>query len=224
MGDVQQLELIKKLSSRMSGPILEIGSKRYGEPPISFDYRTLFPSSLKYVGVDAAPGTGVDVVADMTSNIDVLRTQLGQERFNTIICLSVIEHVPDIFAFARNVEELLDEGGMAVISAPFTWELHGYPGDYWRFTMEGIRYLFSSIDFDLQLSQLHIDGGDTVSLDEAGNDPNRWTMYFSAAERSNRSTLGRVKRVGFSLLRRAVGLKKNMFYSSMYDMVGFKKR
>ena len=159
----------------------------------------------------------------MTSSIDILRGKLGRERFNTIICMSVIEHVRDIFTFSRNVEALLDKGGLAVISAPFAWEVHGYPGDYWRFTAEGIRYLFPSIDFDPGLSQLHIDGGGTVSLDKAGSDLNRWMMYVSAAERSDRSLRGRVKRIGFSLLRRAVGLKKNMFYSSLFDMVGFKK-
>ncbi len=41
MGDIQQFELIRTLAPRIEGPILEIGSKRYADPPISFDYRTL---------------------------------------------------------------------------------------------------------------------------------------------------------------------------------------
>ena len=224
MGDLQQVELIQKLAPRMSGPILEIGSKRYGEPPISYNYRTLFPAATSYVGIDAEAGDGVDVVADMTGDMDALRKQIGTQRVRSIICLSVLEHVLDIFSFARNVEALLDEGGMVILSVPFAWEIHAYPGDYWRFTPEAIRYLFSGIDFDPGLSQVHTDWGRTRSLATTGGDPNKWTMHFPAVERNDRSARGRLKRVGFSLLRRAVGLQKNMLYSTMFDMVGFKRR
>lgn len=223
MGDYQQIELIRELAPRIRGPILEIGSKRYAEPPISFDYRTLFSSEMEYVGVDAEPGSGVDKVVDMTAQVTTIRDQLGAKPFDTIICLSVLEHVKDIFGFARNVESLLHEGGMLILSVPFSWEIHAYPGDYWRFTPEAVRYLFGNIDFDLQLSRLHTDWGRTLRLQAAG-DLNRWTMYFSAAERADRSIRGRLKRMSYSLVRRALGLKNNMLYSSMFDMVGFKKR
>jgi len=58
MGDIQQFELIRKLAPSIQGPILEIGSKRYADPPISFDYRTLFPTATDYIGVDAEEGKG----------------------------------------------------------------------------------------------------------------------------------------------------------------------
>lgn len=224
MGDVQQYELIQKLAPRMQGPVLEIGSKRYGDPPISYNFRTVFPAATPYVGVDAEAGDGVDVVADMTADIDALRRQVGAAPFRSVICLSVLEHVRDIFRFARNVEALVEEGGTVILSVPFAWEVHAYPGDYWRFTPEAIRYLFPAFDFDPRLSQLHTDWGRTMSLEEAGSDPNRWMMYFSAEERNDRTARGRLKRMSFSLLRRAVGLKKNMLYSTMFDMVGTKRK
>lgn len=224
MGDIQQLGLIRTLAPRIRGPILEIGSKRYAEPPISFDYRTLFPAGTDYVGVDAEPGSGVDKVVDMAADIQAIQGQLGTKRFNTIICLSVLEHVKDIFAFARNVETLMQPDGMLIMSVPFSWEIHAYPGDYWRFTPEAVRYLFDNIDFDPRLSRLHTDWGRALSLEAAGGELNRWTMSFSAAERADRSLRGRMRRMSFSLVRRLLGLKNNMLYSSMFDMVGFKKR
>jgi len=223
MGDIQQFELIGTLAPRIQGPILEIGSKRYADPPISFDYRTLFPATTDYVGVDAEAGKGVDIVLDMTATSDVLREKLGARQYGSIICLSVLEHVKDIVSFSRNVEGLLKKDGMLVLSVPFAWEIHAYPGDFWRFTPEAVRYLFANVEFDPHLSQLHTDWGRTISLNDAGGDLNRWTMYFSAAERADRSALGRLRRVGFSLLRRVFGMKKNMLYSTMFDMVGFKK-
>jgi len=223
MGNIQQFALVKRLAPQMRGPVLEIGSKRYADPPISFDYRTLFPAGTDYVGADAEAGSGVDIVLDMTAGIEVLREKLGQRQYGAVICLSVLEHVKDIFSFSRNVEELLQPGGMLVLSVPFSWEIHAYPGDYWRFTPEAVRYLFANVDFDQHLSQFHTDWGRTMSLEDAGDDLNRWTMYFSAAERADKSARGRLRRVGFSLLRRVFGLKKNMLYSTMFDMVGSKE-
>jgi SAM-dependent methyltransferase len=223
MGDIQQYELIQTLAPRMQGPILEIGSKRYAGPPISFDYRTLFAASTDYVGVDAEAGTGVDIVLDMTASVEALREKLGTQQYGAIICLSVLEHVKDIMSFSRNVEGLLRRGGMLVLSVPFSWEIHAYPGDYWRFTPEAVRFLFGDVDFDLRLSRLHTDWGRNMSLLDAGGELNKWSMYFSAAERGDRSMRGRLRRVGFSLLRRVFGMQKNMLYSTMFDMVGFKK-
>jgi SAM-dependent methyltransferase len=223
MGNVQQIDLVKRLAPKMRGSVLEIGSKRYAEPPISFDYRMLFPVGTEYVGVDAEAGTGVDIVLDMTASIDILRARLGQRQYGAIICLSVLEHVKDIFSFSRNVEGLLRPGGVLVLSVPFAWEIHAYPGDYWRFTPEAIRYLFRNVEFDQRLSRFHADWGRTMSLEDAGDDLNRWMMYFSASERADKSALGRLRRIGFSFLRRAFGMKKNMLYSTMFDMVGFKK-
>jgi len=223
MGDIQQVELIRTLAPRIQGPILEIGSKRYADPPISFDYRTLFPAAAEYVGVDAEEGKGVDVVLDMTASREVLREKLGARLYGAVICLSVLEHVKDIVSFSRNVQDLLKKDGLLVLSVPFAWEIHAYPGDFWRFTPEAVRYLFANVEFDLGLSQLHTDWGRTMSLNDTGGDLNKWTMYFSAAERADRSARGRFRRVGFSLLRRVFGMKKNMLFSTMFDMVGFKK-
>src|SRR5262245_53111639 len=54
MGDVNQFEWVKKQAHRVSGPILEIGSKHYAK--VSYDYRSLFAGHGTYVGTDMAPG------------------------------------------------------------------------------------------------------------------------------------------------------------------------
>ena len=48
---------------------------------------------------------------------------------------------------AKNLEALLEKGGHLFISAPFSWEYHAFPDDYWRFTPSGIRALFQDIEF-----------------------------------------------------------------------------
>ena len=50
--------------------------------------------------------------------------------------------VKDIYKFAKNVTHIIYKGGVIFVSVPFTWEYHGYPDDYWRFTPAAIEYLF----------------------------------------------------------------------------------
>jgi SAM-dependent methyltransferase len=48
----------------------------------------------------------------------------GQD-FNTIVCLNVIEHVPDDIGALRNVHETLTDGGTAIVLVPYGPELYG---------------------------------------------------------------------------------------------------
>jgi len=213
---------MKDLAPRLRGPILEIGSKRYGGYPMFFDYRTLFPEGTKYVGADMEAGDGVDAVADLTEDIEVIRQKLGTASFQTIICLSVMEHVGDIAAFSRNVEALLEPGGTLVLSVPFVWEIHAYPYDYWRFTPRAIEFLYRNIAFDPAISRLHTDTGRVASLRDVGDDMNRFVKMIYKP--GGKKTIGqRVRIMGYSLFRRMLGLGKNPLYNTHIEMVGRRK-
>jgi len=45
--------------------------------------------------------------------------------FDTVVCLNVIEHVPDDIGALRNVRENLTDGGRAIVLVPFGPELYG---------------------------------------------------------------------------------------------------
>jgi len=169
MGDIFQFEWVKSLAGELKGPVLEIGSKRYGGPPIFFDYRAIFPSGTPYLGVDMEPGEGVDLVLDMASALTAVKGNFNGKTFNSIICMSVLEHVKDVFSLARNISALLSEGGTAILSVPFSWGIHSYPDDYWRFTPNAMRYLFPALQFDNQRSWLHTASGRRLRLDEPGD-------------------------------------------------------
>jgi hypothetical protein len=49
---------------------------------------------------------------------------------------------------ARAIEELMDVDGVLYVSVPFAWRIHRIPVDLWRFTPQGIDYLFPRIEFD----------------------------------------------------------------------------
>jgi SAM-dependent methyltransferase len=146
MGDVNQLDWVRRHAANLRPPFLEIGSKHYG--PVSQDYRTLLAGRGPYLGTDLAPGDGVDVVADLTADFEALPEPLRLVKFRTIICLSVMEHVRDVYKFAANLRRLLADDGVALVSVPWVWRFHGYPSDYWRFSPEALKFLFEPLALD----------------------------------------------------------------------------
>jgi len=146
MGDINQYIWMEKYKDLVKGPVLEIGSKHYADD-VSINYRQIF-DSLEYIGTDMQAGPNVDKVIDFTQDIDVIRKQLDGKKINTIICCSVLEHVDNVFKMAENISSILEPGGVLFISVPFHWRFHGYPSDYWRFTPEGVKYMFKNFAFD----------------------------------------------------------------------------
>jgi SAM-dependent methyltransferase len=53
----------------------------------------------------------------------------------------VLEHVPDPITATRNLLQLLRPGGHLIVNTPFLVRIHGSPGDFWRFTPDGMRLL-----------------------------------------------------------------------------------
>jgi SAM-dependent methyltransferase len=146
MGDINQLLFIKKHIDKVKSPILEVGSKDYGNTQ---DLRSLFKDA-DYTGIDMEDGKGVDIVLDLTEDFNYVDAKLKNKRFQIIICFSVLEHCADPFKMCSNIEKLLKKDGMVFVSVPFSWRIHGYPDDYWRFTPEGIKKLFPGLEFDLK--------------------------------------------------------------------------
>lgn len=148
MGDENQLIFVRKYSKELRGPFLEVGSRDYGNTQ---DLRSIFNDKGKYIGLDLSEGKGVDIILDLTQEFEKIDKALNEERFNTIICLSVLEHCEQPFVMADNLTRLLRKGGHIIISVPFAYVFHGYPSDYWRFTHEGVKKLFPKINFDIRL-------------------------------------------------------------------------
>jgi SAM-dependent methyltransferase len=83
---------------------------------------------------------------------DIQNLPLPDASEDAIVCLSILEHVPDPFASFREMHRVLKSGGYCFIYVPFLFYYHaeeGYYGDYWRFTEDSLRFLskdFSSIE------------------------------------------------------------------------------
>ena len=134
MGDVNQLSYLKRFMPRVTGPILEIGSKDYGS---TSSFRDFYPG-CEYVGVDMEAGKNVDLVVDLTAGVGGLHTG----HFALGICCSVLEHVRKPWVFAQHLTSVLRGDGVLYMSVPWVWRYHAYPDDYFRFSWRGIMELF----------------------------------------------------------------------------------
>jgi len=64
--------------------------------------------------------------------------------FDLVICEQVLEHVVNPLKAVATLRELCKPDGHVFVSTPFLVRLHSHPGDYWRFTPDGMEVLLRS--------------------------------------------------------------------------------
>jgi SAM-dependent methyltransferase len=73
---------------------------------------------------------------------NLLALQFPDASFDFVLCDQVLEHVEG--SPQQAVDEIwrvLRPGGVAVITSCFVYRLHNAPGDFWRFSPDGLRLL-----------------------------------------------------------------------------------
>ncbi len=119
-----------------------------------------FGTKAEFVGLDLAEGSNVDCVADICSDPRTLKSRLGEEPFDLVLCCHVLEHTRHPARAARNIERALRPGGLAYVAAAWSQAFHATPDDYWRFSARGLMLLFGQ----LEVASSFYSGGD-VGLD-----------------------------------------------------------
>lgn len=124
------------------GLILDIGG---GTPWVTGwihkKYRPIFEKKVKCV--DVAPDTHPHIVADVM-NLPFVDNSVGG-----IICNAVLEHIPDPLEAIDEMYRVLEPRGRLAFYVPWIFHYHASPHDYYRYSIEGVRYLvrhFSYVD------------------------------------------------------------------------------
>lgn len=61
--------------------------------------------------------------------------------FDAVLCNAVLEHVGDAEAATRELARVVAPGGHVVVAVPFLQPYHPCPGDYRRYTADGLAHL-----------------------------------------------------------------------------------
>jgi SAM-dependent methyltransferase len=155
LADLQLLTIFRFLVLALSscrGRVLDVGA---GEAP----WRDLLPVGVEYVGVDA--DLSGEFGMRRQSNIiyyDGKRLPFDDASFDHVLCIEVLEHVPDPSTFLADLKRVLRQGGTLILTVPWSARLHHLPYDYSRFTRFGLVALLDTAGFS------------GVTIEERGND------------------------------------------------------
>jgi 2-polyprenyl-3-methyl-5-hydroxy-6-metoxy-1,4-benzoquinol methylase len=135
MATISETHWVKKYGPYTDFNVLELGSA-HGH---SLELRKA-AQSKSYTGVDMQAGATVDIVHNMNEPLSI-------DPVDVVFCFSMLEHCDKPWLVAQNIQKVLKKDGLLLISVPFQWRVHGYPNDYWRFTFNGIKALFTEINW-----------------------------------------------------------------------------
>lgn len=97
----------------------------------------------EYIGIDWAPRDGgADVVADLGRPLP-----LGDRSIDTVLLLSVLEHIPRPAALLGETWRVLRPGGCLLVQVPWQWPVHEAPHDYFRFSPHALAFLLREAGF-----------------------------------------------------------------------------
>jgi SAM-dependent methyltransferase len=89
--------------------------------------------------------SGATYIADLCeTNTEII----PESHFDIVVCTEVLEHTLQPFNAVDEIKRILKPGGVALISTPYNFRIHGPLPDCWRFTEHGLKALFK--DFDIE--------------------------------------------------------------------------
>ena len=94
-----------------------------------------------YLGVDMAPGVGVDKVVDAEKLADTFH-----DEWQVVISTEMLEHCPHPWTAVAQMATVCAPGGYVILTARGydergCWEVHAYPVDFYRFSPGSMRLL-----------------------------------------------------------------------------------
>ena len=111
----------------------------------------------EYVGVDVVDNPA----AELRGSVESLPVEDGS--FDVVLCTQVLEHCDDPAQAVRELRRVTAPGGRVLASTHGVQWYHPSPVDYWRWTQEGLRRLFST-NADWRELEIEPSGGTTACL------------------------------------------------------------
>lgn len=122
------------------GDVFDLGC---GEQP----YREFFSARFsRYIGVDWGESPH-ELTADVVTDLN-LPLPFPDGCADTILSLSVIEHLSEPQQLLKESARMLRPGGHLLLQVPFMWRIHEAPHDFFRYTRFGLEKMCRTAGFD----------------------------------------------------------------------------
>ena len=135
------IKFIDKYSNKCRGKLVDIGC---GNKP----YLRYFSLINEYNGVDIDNNE-----ADIVANAESL--SIKSNSIDIVLCNQLIEHVSEPSKIIVEINRILKEEGILILTAPQMGRLHGEPNDYYRYTKWGLKYLLKKNNMKIELIEPH---------------------------------------------------------------------
>jgi SAM-dependent methyltransferase len=135
-------------------------------------------SNDQYKTCDIDPSIKPDILGDICD-----LNSIADHSFDGIICCAILEHVYNPFKAVEEMFRILKSGGVLFGYVPFLYYYHAHAGhykDYYRFSEDGIRYLFK--DFK-NLEIVPVRGAVTTLLNLLPGKLGKIQIFFGWADR-----------------------------------------
>ncbi len=100
--------------------------------------------------VDFRPIENTDLVSDIHN------LAIKDNSIDCIICTGVFEHIQQPAVALNEFHRILKRGGLVHIEVPFMQPFHADPVDYYRWTLDGLRFLCRQGGFEELVSGSHL--------------------------------------------------------------------
>ena len=145
-------------------------------------------NGFEYWLIDIEPGEDADKVIkhDITEGLPFDNNSL-----DIIYSNQVLEHIKQPINIVKEINRVLKNSGLCLLSTVFSYRYHPFPEDYWRFTHAGLKYLLEyygmleTLENKYELTHRRDDrrgsyagGLDAVPVDWFGGFRENWFVYY----------------------------------------------
>lgn len=152
MGEVAAIDIenLKKLRKNVNDFIKRCGEKYNKKGALLLDVAPdehegaapyFTQATIETLNLDEK--SGATYIADLCVKNDQV---IPNSRFDFVVCTEVLEHTLQPFAAVAEIERILKPGGLAFVTTPYNFRIHGPLPDCWRFTEHGLRALFNNFE------------------------------------------------------------------------------
>jgi SAM-dependent methyltransferase len=130
---------LNKYASNYKGVLYDLGcgTRIYEEYFLQF--------ADTYIGVDwgaSVHDLKADIAADLNKPLPI-----DANSADTIICLSVLEHLCEPQILLNEAYRIMKPGGAIILQVPWQWWIHEAPYDFFRYTPYALKYMFEKAGF-----------------------------------------------------------------------------
>jgi len=142
--DSNNNRFLTEIGAYVNGVMLDIGC--------GYKQEALKEKVRSYIGLEYPPARKVNERLSHTdADIfgDALYLPFKNGAFDSVIALSLLEHLRSPQRAAEESYRVLKKGGVFCLTVPFLQKLHTQPYDFFRFTIYGIRHIVESAGFTI---------------------------------------------------------------------------